>query len=175
MEINVNAIEMFKENVITNKDRIIKACTEYKEAKAIEDDIIAKQEKIQQDILNEYVFMADPEICKRFEEEPKRITRPFDTYQMGEARFNEFLDMCYEKYVVEGIANPKGKGWVCEEFAKKDRQIKEDTMLDMLRDVVPLEAIDAVNFVKMRQHWKYREKLINMAMYMMKLEAIVNG
>ena len=175
MEINVNAIEMFKENVIANKDRIIKACTEYKEAKAIEDDIIDRQEKIQQDILNEYVFMADPEICKRFEEEPKRITRPFDTYQMGEARFNEFLDMCYERYVEEGIANPKGKGWVCEEFAKKDRQIKEDAMLDVLRDVVPLEAIDAVDFVKMGQHWKYREKLINMAMDMMKLEAIVNS
>ena len=175
MKININAIEIFKKNVIANKDRIIKACTEYEEAKAIEDTIIAKQEKIQQDILNEYVFMTDPEICKRFEEEPKRITRPFDTYQMGETRFKEFLDICYERYVEEGIANPKGKGWVCEEFAKKDRLIKEDVMLDVFRDVLPLETIDAVDFVKIRQHWKYRENLINMATDMMKLEAIVNS
>ena len=168
----MNVLEIFKNNAMNNKDAIVATCKAYKKALAEEDRIIKKQEEIQNNILKNFVFYTSAENANRFEEKVERIIRPFDTYMMSEEDFKEYEELCYGEFVRAGIANPKGIGWVCEEFAKKERQICEDNLLDLMRKIVPCEMLSITEFVNMKNSITYRKKLIDRALDLEKLECI---
>ena len=170
-------IEQMKESVSLNAAEIINACDDLLFCQAAEQTIKEIAEEIETKVLAENEYMTDSEYietlaeCKARRWKDERITRPFDSYLMADADFQDYLEKCYAEYVKAGIAHPQGKGY-CPDAPYREARIKaENALLDLFEKVMP-EVISHKDYNLMRKHWKYRERLINLALDMKKLEGI---
>lgn len=177
-----NAVTQMEDSVKKNATQIMEACKLYLLAKAIEDDVKARARAIETKVLSENVYLDDMEKINRLNTAAEqggssrrltqqRITRPFDTYKMSDTDFQDYMEKCYQLYLKDGIAHPKGKGYIPEAPAEETRRQAEDYLLDVFRKITP-DILSDKEFEEMRHHWKYREKLIELALDMLKLEAM---
>ena len=173
-------IKELENSVQANGNEIIEACKLYLLAKAMEDDIKERAEAIQTKVLSENVYLSNMERVEKLNESARknglsrrmkqeRITRPFDSYMMTDEDFSDYLEKCYKLYLKEGIAHPKGKGYIPEAPAQETRREAENYLLDVFEKVMP-SVISHEEYENMRSHWKYRDKLIELALDTLKLE-----
>lgn len=167
-------LEALKANVAMYAPEILNACNNYMICKAHEKAVTEIAREIETQVLDDNVYMTSETYIKRVNEaaeksgvsrraEHGRITKPFDTYKMTDSDFNDYLDKCYEKYLEAGIAHPKGRGYVPEAPAKEARFKAENALLDAYEKVVN-GVIAHDEYEEMKRHWKYRDKLIELAL-----------
>ena len=170
-------IEQMKESVSLNAAEILNACDDLLFCQAAEQTVKEIAEEIETKVLAENEYMMDAKRIETLAEcdarhwKVERITRPFDSYLMADADFQDYLEKCYDGYVKAGIAHPWGKGF-CPDAPYREARIKaENALLDLFERIMP-EVISHEDYNMMRKHWKYRERLINLALDMKKLEGI---
>ena len=171
-------IEQMKASVSLNAAEILNACDDLLICQAAEQTVKEIAEEIETKVLAENEYMMDAKYIDELNEagnsrhwKAERITRPFDSYLMADADFQDYLGKCYDGYVKAGIAHPWGKGF-CPDAPYREARIKaENKLLDLFEKVMP-EVISHKDYNMMRKHWKYRERLINLALDMKKLEGI---
>ena len=175
-------IEQMKESVSLNAAEILNACDDLLICQAAEQTVKEIAEEIETKVLAENEYMMDAKYIDELNEaaaegklsrrcKVERITRPFDSYLMADADFQDYLEKCYDGYVKAGIAHPWGKGF-CPDAPYREARIKaENALLDLFERIMP-EVISHEDYNMMRKHWKYRERLINLALDMKKLEGI---
>lgn len=175
-------IEAMKDNVAMYAPEILTACNAYMVCKAYEQAITETAREIETKVLADNVYMIDALYIQRINEAAERggtsrretsghITKPFDTYKMADADFQDYLDKCYSEYVNAGIAHPQGRGYIPEAPAKEARLKAENALLDAYEKITE-GIIPHSDYEKMRKHWKYREKLIELALDVQKLKDV---
>ena len=176
------AIAQMENSVRNNATELKEACELYLIAKAIEDDIKARARAIETKVLSENVYLDDMEKINRLNAAAEhggssrcltqtRITRPFDTYKMTDTDFQDYLEKCYNLYLIDGIAHPKGKGYIPEAPAEETRREAENYLLDVFEKITP-DSICHEEYEQMRIHWKYREQLIELALNILSLDTM---
>ena len=171
-------IEQMKKSVSLNAVEILNACDDLLFCQAAEQTVKEIAEEIETKVLAENEYMMDAKHIDELNEagnsrhwKVERITKPFDSYLMADDDFQDYLEKCYTEYVKAGIAHPQGKGY-CPDAPYREARIKaENALLDLFERVMP-EVISHEDYKMMRTHWKYRDRLLNLALDMKRLEGV---
>ena len=154
-----------------NASGIIAACYAYIAAKAWEDTVKETVAEIKRKVLAENEYYMDVALAEKRNQQPKRITDPRQDYMMAENDFLDFIKKCYPLEKEAGIANPDGYEYCADAPAREQRVAAEENLLDEFMKILP-EGLDAETFKKARTHWKYRDRMIELALDMLKLEGV---
>ena len=172
-------IELMTATVKESAEEIVSAIKEYRRTKAELDSVIEKATEIQERILAENVYNVSPEIAEQLDEAGKahgrrftthRITRPFDSYMMTDSDHMDYLNKCYVEYCKAGIEDDRGCEYIPEAREKEAHRNAENHLLDVFQIIAV--TISPEDFQMMRTHWKYRERLIQLALDMERLEGV---
>lgn len=154
-----------------NASGIIAACYAYIAAKAWEDTVKETVAEIKRKVLAENEYYMDAEMAERRNRKPERILDPRLDYTMPEKDYPDFLRKCYALEKEAGIAHPDGWEYCADAPAWEQRKAAEENLLDEFMKILP-EGLDAGTFKKARTHWKYRDRMIELALDMLKLEGV---
>lgn len=171
-------LKAFTEKIQSRAAEITALQETYLIAKAMEEEINAKDEEIKRKVLAENEYYITGELWElTFKRDPnaeRRITDPKSDYKMfsdtDTAQQNDYLDKLYAEYLKAGIADERGRGWIPSAKAHNIRHEAENALLDIVIELFKgTEYEDAIR--QATKHWKYREQLLDITM---KLKATEN-
>ena len=177
-DITALLLTAFTEKIQSRAAEITALQETYIIAKAMEEEINAKDEKIKRKVLAENEYYITGELweltLKRDPNAERRITDPKSDYKMfsdaDTAQQNDYLDKLYAEYLKAGIADERGRGWIPSAKVRNVRGKAENALLDIVIELFKdTEYEDAIR--QATKHWKYREQLLDITM---KLKATEN-
>ena len=160
-------LKAFTEKIQSRAAEITALQEAYLIAKAMEEEINAKDEEIKRKVLAENVYYKSDEIWelweKRFPGSERRITEPRDDYEMSEGDMQDYIDKLYTEYLKAGIADERGRGWIPSAKVHNIRHETENALLNIVIELFKgTEYEDAIR--QATKHWKYREQLLDITM-----------
>ena len=177
-DITALLLTAFTEKIQSRAAEITALQKTYLIAKAMEDEINAKDEEIKRKVLaeNEY-YICDEMWELEYRRNPnaeRRITNPKADFLLCDENdmtaYNDYLDKLYVEYLKTGIADERGRGWIPSAKAHNIRHETENALLDIVIELFKgTEYEDAIR--QATKHWKYREQLLDITM---KLKAAEN-
>ena len=169
----MNKAEMLKEmtnNISGRTADIISACNAYEAAQANLKAVQELTNECKREVLTRHTFTVEEQFKGKRGLEAETITDPTQDYLMSEEDFKKYLDLLYPLYIKAGIDDPRGVNYCPDAIPREELKNAENNLLDVFLTITPggLKA----DFEKMRNHWKYRQKLIDLALNMANLEAV---
>lgn len=110
----------------------------YYAAFAEKEAVHQKADRVQSEMLAAVPFMKGPEFLEAGED--PRILDPKDADMMLWDDFGTFSALCYEGYVREGIADPRGVDYCPEAIPAEKLRAAEDELLRVLLDFAGKEC-----------------------------------
>lgn len=164
-DITALLLKVFTEKIQSRAAEITALQETYLIAKAMEEEINAKDEEIKRKVLAENEYYISDELWKLMkEDEPgRRITDPKGDFEMSETDMKDYIKKLYTEYLKAGIADDRGEGYIPSARAREARHEAENALLDIVIELFKgTEYEDAIR--RATKHWKYREQLLDITM-----------
>lgn len=153
-----------------DKELLGKLKSNYFNAKALYETIKENAEEIQRKILAENEFYEAEDVAERMEKRggsgiPERILDPDLTYMMDlDRELPRFIDLCYPKYVKAGIADPRGKNYIPEAYARDLMYATEKQLVEYGIDIIPDEFGEKETLREAVRNIKWKDKVLDLVL-----------